>query len=267
MARERGGPLSDGLGHVPSRPRATGAGAGPGSGHARSGRQEGPLVGADGPLGATTGAAGAELPINSLNEEIFGLIYRQMYSLTGGRRQDLDDLVQDAAEQALRSLPSFRGASKLSTWTYQIAYRTVLRNRRWYGRWLRRFALSLSGELPEAPFEVDHGADGVGDGGLEERERIERLRAAVQSLSPKRRAVVVLHDFEGVEVPEVAEIVGAKLTTVRSRLRDGRRDLAKQLHEDPYFSDDPGDSGVPAEGERAQAEHDGSHGWNQEMAE
>lgn len=177
-----------------------------------------------------TDAASTASSIDELRGHVFELIYRQMISLTGGRSNDLDDLVQDAVEQALRALPSFRGHSKLSTWTYRIAYRTLLKHRRWYGRWLRRFSLSLTGELPEVG-----SAKGASQINLEEQERLQRLRNALHKLSPKRRTVVILHDLEGLGVGEIAEVVQAKVTTVRSRLRDGRKDLAQLLQADEYF--------------------------------
>ena len=164
-------------------------------------------------------------------EAVFPLVYRQMAALHGRRGPDLDDLVQAAVEQVLLALPSFAGRSRFSTWTYGICYRTLLKHQRWYRRWLRRFALTQEGELPDAPLprlvDDDH----------EAKERARRLRAAVEALSPKRRAVVVLHDLEELSVEEIAAVVEANPLTVRSRLRDGRRDLARLLADDPFFGD------------------------------
>ena len=162
--------------------------------------------------------------------EVFPLVYRQMRSLAGGRA-DFDDLVQMAAEQVLKSFASFEGRCKLSTWSYRICYVTLLRHERWYRRWLRRFALT-EGE------EIESNAPSLDEPNLEELERAARLRKAVARLSPKRRTVVVLHDLEGHSVEDIAGIVAAKPLTVRSRLRDGRRDLARILGADPYFGDE-----------------------------
>jgi RNA polymerase sigma-70 factor, ECF subfamily len=162
-------------------------------------------------------------------EAVFALVYRQMRALAGHR--DVDELVQIAAEQALRALPSFAGRSKLSTWTFRICYLTMRKHDRWYGRWLRRFTLTENGELPEV------GGDATGqDDRLIRDERIERVRAALAKLSHHRRTAVVLHDLEGMSVDEIAEIVTAPPRTVRSRLRDGRHALAEILAADPYFS-------------------------------
>src|SRR5262245_2439142 len=81
-------------------------------------------------------------------DAVFPLVYRMMHALAGPSR-DLDDLVQAANEQVLRSLPSFEGRARFSTWVYRICYLTMLKESRWHRRWLRRFTLTADGELPE----------------------------------------------------------------------------------------------------------------------
>jgi RNA polymerase sigma-70 factor (ECF subfamily) len=188
----------------------------------------GPIDETDGGVEDRVSAAG--MSRRAVANELFPLVYRQMRSLAGGR-PDFDDLVQIAAEQVLRSFPSFAGRSKLSTWTYRICYVTVLRHERWYRRWLRRFTLSDRGE-------IDTHTPALEAPTLEEVERATRLRKAVDRLSPKRRTVVVLHDLEGHSIEDIAGIVSANPLTVRSRLRDGRRDLARILCADAYFGDE-----------------------------
>jgi RNA polymerase sigma-70 factor, ECF subfamily len=174
----------------------------------------------------------AGLRVDPSIEQVFELVYRQMRSLVAGKDRDLDDLVQDAMEQALKSLPSFEGRSKLSTWTFQVCYRTLLKRRRSWGRWFRRFSFSSTGELPEPP-QVPTTEPTL------RKERLQRLQGALAQLPDKKRSVVLLHDLEGHSSEEIAEIVGAKLGTVRSRLRDGRRELLSLLEADPYFGSRP----------------------------
>ena len=166
-------------------------------------------------------------------EAVFALVYRHMRALAATRGADLDDLVQVASEQALKSLPSFEGRAELSTWIYRVCYLTLLKHDRSLRRWLRRFLFTTDGELPEVAI-----ADPAADEALAAGERAKRLRVALATLSPKRRAVVVLHDLERVPADEIAAIVGAKIGTVRSRLRDGRKDLARALRDDPYFGEE-----------------------------
>lgn len=152
---------------------------------------------------------------------MFALVYRRMRTLAGSRASDLDDMAQLAAEQVFRSLDSFDGRSDLTTWIYSICYRVLLRHRRWYRRWQLHF--TSDEQLHVASDEA------LPNALLEARERAKQLHEALARLSDKYRAVVVLHDLEGLSVKDVAGIVGAGELTVRSRLRDGRKQLRKLL--------------------------------------
>jgi len=161
---------------------------------------------------------------------LFELVYRQMRTLAASRGRELDDLVQTALVKVLKGLPSFEGRSELSTWTYRICYVTLVSHQRSAQRWLARML-----STPEVPDGPAPGLDPAES--LERRERAERLRRALSRVSPKRRAVVVLHDFEELDIDQIAAIVGAKRNTVKSRLRDGHRQLARLLRDDVYFGD------------------------------
>ena len=150
------------------------------------------------------------------------MVYRRMTALAGPGAPDLDDLVQIAAEQVFQNLTSFDGRSEILTWVYTICYRVLLRQRRWYRRWQARFTLQHP-ELVVASDEPSAAAT------LEARERVAELQGALARLSDKYRAAVVLCDLEELPVREVARIVGANELTVRSRLRDGRKQLHRLL--------------------------------------
>jgi RNA polymerase sigma-70 factor (ECF subfamily) len=163
-----------------------------------------------------------------LPAELLRLLYRQVRALVGPR-QDLDDLVQSAVERALRTLPQFEHRALLSTWTYSVAYRTVIDNDRWYRRYLRRFASGAEQELFTASADHDSEALAV------ELTRARRLYLALDALPPQKRAALVLFDLEGMDSKQVAEIVGTNERTVRSRVRDARKKLAELLAADPLF--------------------------------
>lgn len=176
-------------------------------------------------LARSEGEACAHAP----SVELLKMLYRQMRALAGPR-PDLDDLVQMAAEKVLGALPRFEGRSALSTFVYGVAYRTLLGHDRWYRRWSRRFS-----------YADDHGGvDTESDTESTEQAAVRARRAAslhraLAELPPCKRAVIVLHDLEGVEMREIATIVDANERTVRSRLRDGRRKLQEILVNDPLF--------------------------------
>ncbi|MCA9632359.1 MAG: RNA polymerase sigma factor [Myxococcales bacterium] len=162
--------------------------------------------------------------------DLLPMLYKQVRSLAGPRN-NLDDLVQAAAERALKALPSFEGRSAFSTWTYSIAYRTVQDHDRWYRRWTRRFAY----DDPEDGLEPECPREGTETRVLQAR-RAKRLYHHLEALPANKRAVIVLHDLEELSVREISQITDTGEATVRSRLRDGRKKLAELLAADPLFN-------------------------------
>lgn len=156
------------------------------------------------------------------DRQLYEVVHLRMRALAGPAAADLDDLIQMAAEQTFRSLERFDGSCELSTWVYAVCYRVLLSQRRWYRRFKLRFT-PLSSEddaFDEAPTPPEL---------LDARTRAKSLHLALSRMSDKYRAVVVMHDLEELGVSEIAQIVGAGELTVRSRLRDGRKQLAKLL--------------------------------------
>jgi RNA polymerase sigma-70 factor, ECF subfamily len=167
-------------------------------------------------------------------DELLALLYRQMRALAGPR-QDLDDLVQAAAERAIKALERFEGRSALSTFTYGIVYRTLIDHQRWFRRFQRRFTFDAREEADDPTFPRSSETD------LRELERARRLYVALDELPKEKRATLILHDLEGLDVADVAIISGTNELTVRSRLRDAHKKLADILRKDPLF-----DPEVPA---------------------
>jgi RNA polymerase sigma-70 factor (ECF subfamily) len=175
------------------------------------------------------GVRAEELPTA---RELFELVHRQMRGFVGPR-PDLDDLVQTAFWELREALERFQGRASVATYSHAVCYRVWLKHLRWTSRWLRRFAFTLQGELPE----TSHDSPGPLEL-MQQRERYQRLYRALETITPKRRAVVVMHDLGGLSIEEIAEVVSAKPATVRSRLRDGRKLLGVALRADPYFGDE-----------------------------
>lgn len=175
-----------------------------------------------------------EACVSDSPDELLALLYRQMRALAGPR-QDLDDLVQAAAERAVKALERFERRASLATFTYGIVYRTLIDHQRWYRRFQRRFTESPREEADEMTFPRNSESD------LRELERARRLYAALDTLPQEKRATLILHDLEGLDVVDVATISGVGELTVRSRLRDAHKKLAQVLRQDPLF-----DPEVPA---------------------
>lgn len=133
---------------------------------------------------------------------------------------DVEDILQETILRAWKGLPTFRGEAKFSTWLYRIAVNTTFKwQRRHAGE---RNAVSLSDWLAQNRLEeVGHGAGAEThepEEALEQRERSERLRAAVAALPPKQRDVVTMHYFDGQTCDEIGAALGCSVGTVWSRL-------------------------------------------------
>ena len=163
------------------------------------------------------------------DRQLYEAVHERMRALAGPGATDLEDLIQIAASQVFRNISRYDGSCQLTTWIYSVCYRVLLGQRRWYRRWSLRFTYLRDEDPPDDlpnPPEL-----------LEARARSRQLHRALARLSEKYRTVVVLRDLEELEIREIALIVRANERTVRSRLRDGRKKLQKELRAE--FSEQP----------------------------
>lgn len=133
---------------------------------------------------------------------------------------DAEEVAQEAFIRIFRGLTKFRGDAALATWIYRLAVNAALSHRS------RRAAAAQ----PEAGDEVDLQASAEaphGDAVL--RARIER---ALARLPVGYRTVIVLHDIEGLEHEEVAQILRCHVGTSKSQLHKARARLREMLAAD-----------------------------------
>lgn len=154
--------------------------------------------------------------------DVTRIVYRML-----GPSADVEDVVQDVFLNVYRSLPSFRGDAKFSTWLYRLATNVTRMHLR-RGRSRPRFA---DVEVPEAP--RDSAPPDTPDVQIEKAERVRALYRLLETLSEKKREVLVLHDLEGVPAKEIAELAGIPVLTVRTRLFYARKELYAALADEP----------------------------------
>jgi RNA polymerase sigma-70 factor, ECF subfamily len=134
---------------------------------------------------------------------------------------DAEDVVQDAYVRALRFFSSLRG-EEARAWLF-----TIVRNT-WYGRFPR------SAGSPVMTV-ADEDADNRPDASLDpeeqmiQRQTVEQVRRALETLPTDFREVLVLRELEGLSYKEIAAIVGIPIGTVMSRLARARERLAGVL--------------------------------------
>ena len=169
------------------------------------------------------------------DREAFAEIYRayetMVYNLALRLSGDPDraaDLTQEVFLRVYRHLERFRGRSSLKTWIYRVALNTC-RSR------LRRRKLVLEPVGDDAERRLSGFADERR--GPEERalagDAEKLLRGALAELPRTYREAVVLRDLEGLAYDEIAQVLGVKIGTVRSRIARGRSRLADLLQPPP----------------------------------
>lgn len=132
--------------------------------------------------------------------------------------EDAKDVLQETLFAAARALREFRGLSSLTTWLYAIARGFCIKKRR-----RNKFA-----PAEEVPLDRASPALAVPDPGppldeaLANREIERAVEAAIRSLKPQWREVLLLRDVEGLTAPEVAEVLGLRTEAVKSRLHRAR---------------------------------------------
>ncbi len=156
-----------------------------------------------------------------------------------GRHEDALDVAQEVFVTAYRSLGSFRGEAKLTTWLHRLAVNAAVD----LGRRRSRRDHAALDDVPET---ADAGP------GPEElalaAHRAQAVRRGVASLSPDHRAVVVLHDLEDLDYSEVAFALKIPIGTVKSRLHRARLELARILgHLEPEGEEEPSKVARPDE--------------------
>ncbi|MBO3129692.1 RNA polymerase sigma factor SigE [Dermatophilus congolensis] len=147
-------------------------------------------------------------------------VYRLAYRLTGNPH-DAEDLTHDTFVRVFRYLDSYRPGT-FEGWLHRITTNLFLDRMRRKQR-IRFDALSeesaarlpAHGGGPEQAWDQHHFDDDV--------------QRALESLAPDFRAAVVLCDIEGLSYEEIADVLGIKLGTVRSRIHRGRARLREEL--------------------------------------
>lgn len=142
--------------------------------------------------------------------------------------EDVDDVVQESLTQALDSLGSFRGQSKLSSWMISVA---LNRCRRWHRAKHSRMATSPASKLEG----VDRSLAWKSVlSGLIQKEAAVRISEALDKLPPLFREAFVLKHVEGMDFQEIAQI--AETTVSTARVRAHRAKLLLQADLGPVFA-------------------------------
>ena len=159
-------------------------------------------------------------------EDLYKKHYRRVYSIClrmTGNVAEAEDLTQEVFIQLHRKLDSFRGESAFTTWLHRLTVNQVLMHFR--KRSVRSELTTDDGEMPDS---VD--PDTINPEAMPIVDRI-GLENAISQLPTGYRTVFVLHDVEGYEHEEIAQILGCSAGTSKSQLHKARMKLRRLLQQ------------------------------------
>jgi RNA polymerase sigma-70 factor (ECF subfamily) len=135
-------------------------------------------------------------------------------------QDDAIELAQETFVRAFENLTKFESRSSFSTWLYRIAANLAIDFWRREGR-----HIVLHGE--DAENEIDRLPSLQGDSfkAVSRSELSERLKKALEELTPEHRAVILLREVEGLSYDEISEVLQCPRGTVMSRLHYARSHL------------------------------------------
>jgi RNA polymerase sigma-70 factor (ECF subfamily) len=148
------------------------------------------------------------------HRRVFGYLLRMI-----GSADRADELASDVLLEVWKSAGKFRGASRVSTWIFGIARFKALSS-------LRR-ATPETIDVEEAG-DLQDAAELQDDMLIKETLRT-RIREALTKLSAQHREVIELTFYQGFSYPEIAEILGCPVNTVKTRTFYARKQLQELL--------------------------------------
>lgn len=157
--------------------------------------------------------AAFDVLVRQYQQEIYRLAYRMTRSA-----EDARDLAQEAFIQAYRSLASFRGQSRFSTWLYRIAMNLCLTHLKSVAR---QDPAEVDGDL------ADQRADSLMTLLTNERDRA--LAEAIEALPPQQKATLTLRVHQGLSHKEIAEVLDCSQGTAKANYYHAVRSLQRKL--------------------------------------
>jgi RNA polymerase sigma-70 factor, ECF subfamily len=139
---------------------------------------------------------------------------------TLGRREQVEDLVQETFLRVFRYLPEFEGRSKLSTWICTVAQRVAVDELRRRQRTPPTAAAQEADELPA----TDDVHEAVAQA---ESDRL--VRAALAALPDRYRLPLLYATIEGLDYDTIATMLGLPVGTVKTHVFRGKQMLRERL--------------------------------------
>ncbi|MBP3484822.1 MAG: sigma-70 family RNA polymerase sigma factor [Oscillospiraceae bacterium] len=167
--------------------------------------------------------------VTAYEKNVYSLALRMV-----GDPEDAADMTQETFIKAYRSLSSFRGDSKFSSWLYRIASNVCLDFLRSRSRH-PQVSLSSSDEDGRTAFELPDMSRNPEEQ-LMKKLSMEAVRRGLEQLPEQQRQILVLRELGGLSYAELAQTLGLEEGTVKSRIFRARKRLCALLLRDGNIS-------------------------------
>src|SRR5439155_14651027 len=161
-------------------------------------------------------------------EALYNMHKRRVYSLClrmVSNVAEAEDLTQEAFMQLFRKISTFRGESACSTWLHRLAVNVVLMHLRKKGLDEVSRDQEPDEDSQDSP-KKEYGGEDLNLIGTVDRVTLEK---AMGDLPPGYRTIFVLHDVEGYEHNEIADLIGCSIGNSKSQLHKARLKLRALL--------------------------------------
>lgn len=175
---------------------------------------------------------GDQQAFDTLVERYSSKAYQIAYGILGNR-SDAEEVAQDVFVRIHRALSKFRGDAEFSTWMYRIAVNLARNKYRWNkSRGAKRnFSIDnpiegedgsqIQIELPEPRLQPDEQNE------FDEFKK--NIMEELHNLPPVYREALVLRNIEDMSYEEIAQTLGCKLGTIKSRIARAREELRRRM--------------------------------------
>ncbi len=161
---------------------------------------------------------GDSLAFEQVMNEYKRMVFHMAYEMTGDFH-DAEDIAQEVFVRVFTGISGFREEASLKTWIMKITINLCRRHHR------RKKLLSIFGfssterndsrqesNIKDIPIEYDPYNE------IQRKERMRRLREAIQRLPLRQREVFVMKHLKGMKIREIAQVLGCADGTVKANL-------------------------------------------------
>lgn len=168
------------------------------------------------------------LCVRTYQDKVYGLIYRML-----GNHAEAQDVAQEVFVTVFKSIDSFRGESKLSTWLYRIAANHCKNRIKYLRRRAHKTTTELDAQAERALQNTSGSTLGEGQAGpaevLEGAQLEQIVQRAIGKLEEEHRLLLLLRDIEEMSYEEIMQVTGLPEGTVKSRLHRARQALKEEI--------------------------------------